>query len=113
MAYSWIKSFKIPGPWGRGRVDKANRVDEPESGGWEDWDELDLADKYKRLERMARNGNHIGGHRAGFIMRLREVERDLQELEEYRNGVAGNRRREAVAATKLKQSGDDSCHFGD
>ncbi len=107
MAYSWIKSFKIPGSLGSGRVDKA------ESRGWEDWDELELADKYLRIENMKMGGNTIAGHRANFLTTLKNIERDMQELEEYRNGVAGNRRREAVAATKLKQSGDDGCHFGD
>ncbi len=117
MTYSWIKSFKIPGPWGAGRVDK------PEIRGWEDWDELDLADKYRRLEKMKTNGETIGVHRAGFLYSLMEAEHDLIELEEYRNGVAGNRRREAIAATKAKQvcAGDgcagcpacDGCHFGD
>jgi len=107
VAYSWIKSYKIPGPW-RGRVDKA------ESRGWEDWDELNLADQYKRLEKMKMNGDTIAGHRAIFLTILKNIEMDMQELEEYRNGVAGNRRREAVEATKAKlHACDDDCHFGD
>jgi len=108
MAYSWIKSFKIHGV---GTL--SGRVDKPETRGWEDWDELGLADKYRRLEKMKTNGETIGVHRANFLTILKNIERDLVELEEHRNGVAGNRRREAVAATKLKQSGDDGCHFGD
>ena len=106
MVYSRIKSYKIPGPLG-------SRVDKAESIGWEDWDDLGLADQYRRLEKMKTNGNTIGVHRANFLTMLKNVERDMQELEEYRNGVAGNRRREAVEATKAKlHAYDDDCHFG-
>ena len=116
MVYSRIKSYKIPGTL-------ASRLDKAESIGWEDWDDLGLADQYRRLEKMKTNGNTIGVHRANFLTILKTIESDMQELENYRNGVAGNRRREAIAATKAKKgcAGDgcagcpacDDCHFGD
>jgi len=80
---------------------------------WEDWDKMRLAAQYRVLEQANRKGMPYGGHRAGFITRLDDMEKSLGDCPWHGPNVVRNRRREAVAATKAKQGCDDDCHFGD
>ncbi len=76
---------------------------------WEDWDEKTLVDQYRLLERANRKGMPYGGHRAGFITRLADMEKSLGGCPWHGSHGSNahpwaprNRRREAVMATKRK-----------